>query len=351
MLLGIVALMFGAALYSWWSGKTIAWKHPPEGAFLRIDDQAFHFLWFPADQTTQDTYVFLHGASGNALDQKEAFETIVPKNVNRLYIDRPGHGWSMRKQGDDDLIQQSAKIIKLIQTLGQELGFDKITLVGHSFGAAIAVDMMIQAPKLVKNSVLLAPATHPWPSGSSTWYNELVATPIIGPIAAYTMVVPVGFTRLESGARCVFAPNPMPDDYVEKTQIDLVLRPSNFIANAEDVSALYDHVLKRQKDYSQIQTPIIIISGDRDTVVADWIHTDGLVKDTQNAESFLLHNLGHKPDFIAGELAIAAMANLNGATNDLNTIAEKIEAQIADDQSGPCGLALRLKREQIDAGQ
>ena len=96
---------------------------------------------------------------------------------------------------------------------------------------------------------------------------------------------------------------------------------------------------------------MIVISGDRDTVVADWIHTDGLVKDTQNAKSYLIHNLGHKPDFVAGELAVAAMQNLNGADHDLDAIAEKIEAEIADDRSGPCSLALRLKKEQVDAVQ
>lgn len=387
--IAILVLALGLAIYTWWGTRTIAWKYAPTGEFAGVDGQNFHYKWFPASEPTSETYVFLHGASGNLEDQIGAFErrdkeaaferhdgsvaferrnreaaferpgtetafedqTTAPDNVNRLYIDRPGHGWSQRRAGDQDLTQQGGKIAQLVQNIGQIRGFDQITLVGHSFGAVIAMEMMLQAPELVKNAVLLAPATHPWPSGKSTWYNELVATPIIGPIVAFTVIQPFGRKRITSGAKCVFAPNPMPETYVEDSQIELVLRPLSFIANAQDVAGLYAHTVKRQPDYSKVETPMVIIAGDRDTVVADWIHTDGLVRDVQNAKSFTLHNLGHKPDYIATELAVAAMRDLNGQPQDLDIIAQQVEARIAADTSGPCDLALRLKKEQVDAGQ
>lgn len=376
----ILMLALGLAIYTWWGTRTIAWKYAPKGEFVGLDGQNFHLKWFPANAPTRETYVFLHGASGNIEDQIGAFErrdedaaferregtaaferrdeeaalerrAFIPANVNRLYIDRPGHGWSQRRTGDQDLTQQGGKIAQLVQNIGQTRGFDQITLVGHSFGAIIAMEMMLQAPELVKNAVLLAPATHPWPSGKSTWYNELVASPIIGPIVAFTVIQPFGRKQITSGARCVFAPNPMPETYVEDSQIELVLRPLSFIANAQDVAGLYAHTVKRQPDYSKVATPMIIIAGDRDTVVADWIHTDGLMRDVQNARSFTLHNLGHKPDYIATELAVAAMLDLNGQSQDLDAIAKQIETRIAGDTSGPCDLALRLKKEQVDAGQ
>ena len=44
------------------------------------------------------------------------------------------------------------------------------------------------------------------------------------------------------------------------------------------------------------------------------------------------------------------MANLNGGNFDLSQIAKEIEAHIAHEKSGPCELALRLKKEAVDAG-
>ncbi len=38
---------------------------------------------------------------------------------------------------------------------------------------------------------------------------------------------------------CVFAPNPVPDDYPARASIPLVLRPGAFRANAIDVEGLY----------------------------------------------------------------------------------------------------------------
>ena len=39
--------------------------------------------------------------------------------------------------------------------------------------------------------VLLAPATHPWPGGV-TWYYDLAARPVVGPLFSWTVALPVG---------------------------------------------------------------------------------------------------------------------------------------------------------------
>ena len=57
---------------------------------------------------------------------------------------------------------------------------------------------------------MLAPVAYPWPGGIG-WYNKLVTTPVIGPLLAYTITLPLGFFLAAPGARGVFLPQVMPE--------------------------------------------------------------------------------------------------------------------------------------------
>jgi hypothetical protein len=68
--------------------------------------------------------------------------------------------------------------------------------------------------------------------------RDTVATPVIGPLFARTVALPLGELLLGGGAASVFAPQPMPKDYVRRAAIRLLLRPAQFIANAQDIAVL-----------------------------------------------------------------------------------------------------------------
>ena len=133
---------------------------------------------------------------------------------------------------------------------------------------------------------------------------------------------------------CVFSPNAAPDDYVGKAEIPLVLRPSAFRANARDVQELFGFVSAEQERYSDIKAPTVVISGDRDTVVFEEVHSLGLARDIPGAELVWIRNLGHKPDWIAPDLVAAAIEKLAGKPCDLQALARSVEARIASDAFG-----------------
>ena len=91
-----------------------------------------------------------------------------------------------------------------------------------------------------------------------------------------------------------------------------VLRPGAFRANAIDVAGLYDHVVEAAPRYSGIAAPTVVISGNRDTVVYEEIHSEGLARDIPGAELVWVDNLGHKPDWIAPDLIVAAIEKVAG---------------------------------------
>ena len=81
----------------------------------------------------------------------------------------------------------------------------------------------------------------------------------------------------------------------------------------------------------------MVISGDADTVVYEEIHSLGLARDIPGAELVWVRNLGHKPDWIAPDLVVAAIETLGGKRRDLQALARTVEARIAGDAFGAGG--------------
>ena len=74
--------------------------------------------------------------------------------------------------------------------------------------------------------------------------------------------------------------------------------------------------------------------GQFNTVVYEEIHSAGLGRDIPGAELVWVHNLGHKPDWIATDLAVAAIGKVAGKPVDLQALAKSVEARIAEDRYG-----------------
>lgn len=114
-----------------------------------------------------------------------------------------------------------------------------------------------------------------------------------------------------------------------KTAPELVLRPQTFRNNAIDVVNLFAYVSAHAPRYSEIKAPTIIITGDSDEVVLEELHSRGLARDIADAELVTIRNLGHKPDYVTTDVAIAAMERLAGQPRDLQMLAEQAEIRIA----------------------
>src|SRR4051794_38375943 len=94
-----------------------------------------------------------------------------------ILIDRPGHGWSSRPDGDE--YASPARQAELIAGVLEQLEIRRAILVGHSWGGACATAFALAFPQQTVGLILLSPVTHPWP-GDPGWYNKLVSVPYIG---------------------------------------------------------------------------------------------------------------------------------------------------------------------------
>lgn len=307
-------------------------RYPPAGQFITVNGTRMHFVRMPAEGGADlPPIVFLHGASGNLHDAMTIYTDKLRGRADLIFIDRPGHGWSARGPAENALPDGQARTLA---ALLNELGIGKAIIVGHSFGGAIAVSFALNHPDKTAGTLFLSPVSHPWPGGIS-WYYTLTATPVVGWLFSETLAMPGALMRLERGTACVFAPNRPTPDYAESTHLPLLFRPSHFRTNAIDVANLFDYVSTMSPRYREIETPAVVITGDKDTIVLPSIHSTGLARDLQNAELVRIRNLGHKPDHVVDDLVVAALEKIAGADHDLQALAQTEEACLAADAFGP----------------
>lgn len=326
-----VLLVLGGG-FSAYKTRAIERTYPNIGELTDVGGYRLNALHLPRPSTADlPPLVFIHGASGNLRDQFEAFAGPLSGRAEMLFVDRPGHGYSERGTAENALPSGQADAIARLM---DKRGIKSAIIIGHSFGGAIAAAFGIRHPQKTEGLLFLAPATHPWPGGVD-WYYTLAAMPFFGWLFTHVLVIPIGLRRVENGTRSVFHPNERPADYIAKTAPELVLRPQTFRNNAADVVNLFAYVSTHASRYREIKAPTIIITGDSDDIVLEELHSRGLARDIPGAELVTIRNLGHKPDYVTTDVAIAAMERLAGQPRDLQRLAAQAEIRIASLKSKP----------------
>jgi pimeloyl-ACP methyl ester carboxylesterase len=314
-----LVVLVPVVLLAFWTQIVVARaisRHPPTGIFVPVAGGRMHLRDIGArDAPPERTIILLHGASCNLLALTLPLAGPLSKSFRVIAIDRPGHGHSDRPGGrtDASVTRQAA----LISETMLAAGVPKAIVVGHSWAGAVATTLAMDHPERVAGLVLLAPVSHPWPGGI-TWYYHVGSWPLIGWIFSYLLPVPGAAMTMQAGVDSVFTPQPSPPDYIEATALHLMLRPANFMANAEDVAGLLAHVRERAGRYGEIKVPTVVISGDTDGVVATGIHTAQLARELPDVKVHVLKDVGHTPhhaatDFVVGE--IEALAGRLGSTS------------------------------------
>ncbi len=281
----------------------------------------------PVGNADLPTIVFIHGASTGLYDPMLSFRKKLEGRSRLLFVDRPGHGDS--DLGGPDYILPDAQA-DAISRLMRKRGIKKAIVVGHSFGGAIAASLAVRHPDQVSGLVFLSPAVYSW-KGGVAWYYDAAAAPITGPIFSTLIVPTIGALAIDRTSKEVFAPNRRPPDYIAKTKAMQALRPAAFRRNAQEVSALSAWARTASRSYRRIKVPTVIITGDIDKIVSPEVHAKHLARDIHGARLIVVKNLGHKSDYVARDLAIAAIEHVAGRSVNLTATAKATERQIADD--------------------
>jgi pimeloyl-ACP methyl ester carboxylesterase len=300
--LAILALVTQAGVFA------LQRAYPARGRMIEVAGATLNVVDIGPRDAPGPPVVIIHGASSNLEVMRQPLGEMLAGNHRVILIDRPGHGWSTRAR-----LQDSTPAIqgRMIDAALQKLGIGPVILVVHSWSGALGARMALDYPKRVAGLVLLAPVAYPWRGGVG-WYTKLVAIPVIGPLLAYTITLPLGYFLAGPGARGVFLPQVMPDGFVGNTATALLLRPREFLANARDIVTLRAAVEEQAPRYGDIRAPTVVISGELDKTVTTKIHSRQFAKAVPNAKLIVLPDVGHMVQNAVPELVISEIEAMIG---------------------------------------
>jgi pimeloyl-ACP methyl ester carboxylesterase len=281
---------------------------PAQGRMIEVAGATLNLVDIGPRDAAGPPLVMIHGASSNLEVMRQPLGEMLARNHRVLLIDRPGHGWSTRARLEDSTPAIQGR---MIDEALEKLSVGRAILVVHSWSGALGARMALEYPKRVAGLVMLAPVAYPWRGGIG-WYTKLVAIPVIGPLLAYTITLPLGFFLAAPGARGVFLPQVMPDGFVGNTATALLLRPREFLANARDIVTLRAAVEEQAPRYVDIRVPAVVISGELDKTVTTNIHSRQFAKAVPNAKLIVLPDVGHMVQNAAPELVISEIEAMIG---------------------------------------
>jgi pimeloyl-ACP methyl ester carboxylesterase len=280
--------------------------YPQQGKAVAVAGAVLNVVELGQSDSTGPPVVMIHGASSNLEAMHLPLGVLLARNHRVILIDRPGHGWSVREREEDSTPEVQGRMIA--EAL-KKLGIGRAVLVVHSWAGALGARMALDYPDMIAGLVMLAPVTHPWRGGVG-WYNRVVTTPVIGPLLAHTITLPLGLLLAKPGARNVFLPQTMPEDYVRKTATLLLLRPREFLANARDLMTLKAAVAAQVPRYGEISMPATVISGDVDKTVSTSIHSRPFAAVVAHAKLIVLPGVGHMVQNVAADLVVAEVETM-----------------------------------------
>ena len=277
--------------------------YPAQGRTIEVTGATLNVVDIGRRDAAGPLVVMIHGASSNLEVMRQPLGDLLAQQHRVILIDRPGHGWSTRGRLDDSTPAIQGR---MIDEALEKLGLGPAIFVVHSWAGALGARMALDYPKRVAGLMMLAPVAYPWRGGVG-WYNKLVTTPVIGPLLACTITLPLGYFLTEPGARNVFMPQLMPENFVESTATLLLLRPREFLANARDLVTLKAAVAEQAPRYGNIRVPVVVITGDTDKTVSPTIHSRPLAAAVPGAKLIVLPDVGHivqnaAPELVAREI-------------------------------------------------
>jgi len=110
-----------------------------------------------AEPTGRAPVLFLHSLAGTAAQWQAQIQHLMPERMG-LAVDLPGHGVSDPAEGGD---YGPAAVASEIGSIIDALHLAPLILVGHSYGAAVAIALLAERPSDVAGILLVDPGTDP----------------------------------------------------------------------------------------------------------------------------------------------------------------------------------------------
>ncbi|MFP5406316.1 MAG: alpha/beta fold hydrolase, partial [Gammaproteobacteria bacterium] len=195
------------------------------------------------------------------------------------------------------------------------LRVEQPVVLGHSWGTLVALAMALDYPQKVRGLVLVSGYYYPT-ARLDVAMTAPVALPVLGDVMRYTVSPVFGRLAFRKTIEVMFAPRPVPDRFRETLSREMMLRPSQIRANAEDAAFMIPAAARFEYRYPTLQVPVRILAGAEDRVVDTQEQAARLRAELPQSKLRVFQNIGHMVHYAALDATVAAVEELaEGSTS------------------------------------
>jgi pimeloyl-ACP methyl ester carboxylesterase len=278
--------------------KIITPAPDPTERFVIAGNTKLHYV----DSGTGRPVVMIHGNAGDLHDFEFGTLDLLARDYHAIAFDLPGHGRSKMPHQAKGTIQEQA--VTLHEAFAS-LGIRNPILVGHSWGAAIALAYALLYPRDISALVLLAPAAyadhrHDTPAGF------LLRVPLLGHVCIALLKPILGRRLLKQALKDAFSPDPVPNDYLDFAAA-VWLERKHLEAFIKSDGTVDQSLQELSPQYRKILAPVIIVTGDSDLAVSSEQSAFSLHKAIVNSQLVVVPHAGHQIPQIHPEVVLRAV--------------------------------------------
>lgn len=300
---GVALAGTAAAIASWVEHRSRRSERDnvPEGNFMDVDGVRLHCV----ERGEGPAVVLIHGNNVWWRDfLASGLIDLLSRKHRVIAFDRPGFGHSQRPR--DRLWTPSAQA-SLIAAALRQIGVTDAAVVGHSMGAMVALALALDHPQIVRSLALLGGYFFP-KLRVDALIAAPVALPVLGDVMRYTVTALTARALLDGSIKQMFAPNDVPAGYMPTIAREMLLRPVQLRANAEDGAFLMSSACQLSQRLHELQMPVTVMAGEHDTVVDPQAHSSRLHAAVPGSRLVVVPGAGHMVHHVAQHQIVQAVA-------------------------------------------
>jgi pimeloyl-ACP methyl ester carboxylesterase len=215
-------------------------------------------------QGAGEDVLLIHGAMTTHHDWLAGPADTLAEGARVTAVDRPGHGLSRRPRFVGTPRDQARQIAAGLD----HSGVGPAVVVGHSFGALVALALAELHPDRVAGLVLISPLIFPEPRPLEHGMVAPRSIPLIGPLLS-RVGQRSGLDRasIEWMQAVMFSPAPVPSGWKRSFPFDQVLDPGVLVHEGEDSASILPLSPAGTIDLRRIEMPVHVLAGTDDRVV------------------------------------------------------------------------------------
>lgn len=324
-------LAFGAggaigALVAWkmlTRAKSASWDdaadrihHAETSHFVEVDGATIHYQEF--GDNTNPTLLLIHGYTASTYVWKTVAPILANENFHVVAVDLLGFGYSDKPASFDYTIASQAR---MIERLMNRLGIGKATIIGSSYGGAVASTLALDYVERVEKLVLVGAVCND--DALDNPLLKLAAIPVLGEVLTPFLLD----SKTLAKARMKETLAPASHHLITKERVESVVRPLRAKDAHHSVlaSARRWDANRIQADAHLINQPTLLIWGENDTVIP--VRNGHCLYDAMlNSRLVVLENCGHLPQEEKPERFVELVSDFCRSSNSSSRRAKQINA-------------------------